>query len=298
MTIQQLIYFREIAKTLHFTKASENLFVTQSSISHAISALEHELGVSLFTRQNGKKVVLTHMGEEFLPYVNLILDTVDKSKERIDQLRNPFGGVVRVAYGYVNGISLISRLFRDFNNDEHNKDISIQLHINNVHANIEKQLTSGEVNLAFTATPDFPGLNSIAVAEQELAVILPKEHPLSSMPSLTLKDLRDEPLVCYNQGGNLSRHIIEMFAEEKLIPNICEYQADWSAALAYISSGMGIGIMPRIPVVESMVSIVPLKARMNRRKIYMYWSKSTPLSPAVEYVREYCIRYFDPSAKP
>ena len=55
MTIQQLIYFREVANTLHFTKAAQRLYVTTSALSYAISSLERELGVPLFCEGNGKK---------------------------------------------------------------------------------------------------------------------------------------------------------------------------------------------------------------------------------------------------
>jgi len=68
MELQQLRYFREVAEREHVTRAAENLFVSQSAISRAVTQLEEELGVPLFYRQ-GRAVVLSPYGREFLEYV-------------------------------------------------------------------------------------------------------------------------------------------------------------------------------------------------------------------------------------
>lgn len=68
MTLQQIKYFLEVAKTQKFTLAAKNLFVAQSGLSYAIHELEHELGVPLFVRNANKKVTLTEYGEKYLPY--------------------------------------------------------------------------------------------------------------------------------------------------------------------------------------------------------------------------------------
>lgn len=292
MTLQQIVYFCEIAKTLHFTRASENLFVSQSSMSHSILALERELSVPLFTRQAGKKIALTYYGEQFLPYAQSILKTVDDSKEHLNKIQDPLSGVVRIAYGYVNGISVISRLFKAYYADNTNRNISIQFQINNGRKKIEQSMLAGETDLAFTATKSFPGLNCLPVTTQELVVMLPKDHPLSCRPSLTVADISSEPLLVYHRGGNLVQHINAMFAESGYRPNITEFLEDWLEEVAYISLGLGIGISPRIPVSSDEISIVPLDHPQKYRSLYLCWPKDTPLSPATEYVRQYCIRYF------
>ena len=68
MNLKQLEYFRMIAELEHFTKASEKLLISQSSLSHSIKELEAELGVELFMRQ-GRNVKLTKYGQMFLPFV-------------------------------------------------------------------------------------------------------------------------------------------------------------------------------------------------------------------------------------
>ena len=78
MTLQQLKYFLEIAKTKNFSTAAKNLFVAQSSVSYAIHELEQELKVPLFVRDVNRKVTLTEYGEKYLPYAERIFNLLDE----------------------------------------------------------------------------------------------------------------------------------------------------------------------------------------------------------------------------
>ena len=78
MTLLQLQYFREVARTKHFTAAAENLHVAQPSLSYSIKELENSLGVPLFSRSASKKIDLTVYGSVFLKYVEQALDALDE----------------------------------------------------------------------------------------------------------------------------------------------------------------------------------------------------------------------------
>ena len=67
MTYQQLVCFIEVKKTLNFTKAAQNLHVTQSALSYSIVSLEKDLGVPLFVRQSGQGIRLTSYGRSLYP---------------------------------------------------------------------------------------------------------------------------------------------------------------------------------------------------------------------------------------
>ena len=76
MNIYNLRYFVTLARIRQYTKAAEELCITQPSLSHAISQMEKELGVKLFEK-NGHKITLTQFGEEFLSYAEKTLDVLD-----------------------------------------------------------------------------------------------------------------------------------------------------------------------------------------------------------------------------
>lgn len=104
MNLYQLRYFALLAQTGHFRKTAEQLCIAQPSLSHAISLLEEELGVTLFEKQ-GRRSVLTPEGTEFLKYVEKSLLALDEGilnmhhlamggrKNRIGLSKNPGCGI-------------------------------------------------------------------------------------------------------------------------------------------------------------------------------------------------------------
>ena len=78
MNLYHLRYFVTLAHLEHYTKAAENLSITQPSLSHAISLLENELGVALFEKE-GRNIVLTKYGKIFLKDVEKLLEILDSS---------------------------------------------------------------------------------------------------------------------------------------------------------------------------------------------------------------------------
>ena len=84
MNLQQLRYFHKIAALKNYTKASEELFVAQSSLSHSMAKLEHELGVPLFIKQ-GRNIVVTSYGENFDKHVAIILRELELAKTKFNK---------------------------------------------------------------------------------------------------------------------------------------------------------------------------------------------------------------------
>ena len=289
MTLQQIKYFREVAKLHHFTLAAQNLYITQSSLSHAIQSLEQEIGVPLFVRKSGRKVELTSYGKTFLPYAEQILQSFDSGQEAIERMRNPNSGVVSVAYSYINGHSLVPRLFLRFYDEHSYDDISVQFEINHGRLLIEKELQMGQRDLAFSCTPAFEDLKSVPVAKQELVLLVPADHPLSGEKRVSLNDIRDEDFIGYYQNWNLSNHVNRMFESIGTRPNVVEFCDDWSSQLSYVSLGRGLAVTPRLPVDPNLVSVVELDCPDRFRDVYFHWAVNRKLSPAVNYVREYCL---------
>ena len=78
MRLDYLRYFNHLAKVLNFTKAAEDLFVAQPTLSVAIKRMEQELGVKLFKRGKGSsRIELTESGEAYFEYVSLALNNLD-----------------------------------------------------------------------------------------------------------------------------------------------------------------------------------------------------------------------------
>ena len=96
MNLYHLRYFVTLAEIEHYTKAAEILSITQPSLSHAITNLEEELGIKLFEKE-GRNVVLTKDGKDFLYDVKNSLDILDRSVKKMEMLSKG-NGVVNIAF--------------------------------------------------------------------------------------------------------------------------------------------------------------------------------------------------------
>ena len=86
MELSQLAYFRAVARTEHFTRAAEELHITQPSLSKAIANLEGELGVPLF-RRSGRNIVLTKYGEILLSHTNRIMSELKHAQKELEDAK-------------------------------------------------------------------------------------------------------------------------------------------------------------------------------------------------------------------
>ena len=84
MTLSQLEYFYQAAKTQHFNRAADNLSISQPSLSRAISSLENELGIVLFERV-GRNVTLTKAGQISLEHTEKILDDIAITERKMQR---------------------------------------------------------------------------------------------------------------------------------------------------------------------------------------------------------------------
>lgn len=112
MNIYNLRYFVTLARIRQYTKAAEELCITQPSLSHAISQMEKELGVKLFEK-NGHKITLTQFGEEFLSYAEKTIDVLDDGIASIK--RSAMGnGTIRLGLVRPLGISYVPEMAAAF----------------------------------------------------------------------------------------------------------------------------------------------------------------------------------------
>lgn len=292
MTLQQAVYFKEIAKTLNFTKAAHNLHMTQPSLSHSISALEYELSVPLFVRDGNKRIRLTSFGKEILPNIDNILDNITEIQEKINRMRNPHSGVVNISYSYINGFALVTRAFNKFYEEHSFDEITLNFTINHSAVSVEPGVVNGTLDFCITCTPEYAGLAGVEIMEQQLYVMLPIFHPLAGKDKLTLDDIKDEPLLNYHINSNLDRHILKMFQNHGLKPIIEANMDDWNAQAVHVSMGRGIAILPSLPYDPKLLTMAHLEDPMNKRKVYLQWPTNREPTPAAEYVKQYFIDFF------
>ena len=188
-TLDQFRILKAIALEGSFKKAAESLYISQPAVSFQIQNLEKQLNVPLFNRTN-RKVIFTEEGQTILVYANRILSLCEETCRAMQDLQNLQCGTLIVGASQTTGTYLMPRLIGLFR--QKYPQVSVQLQVHSTRR-ISWGVANGQINLAVIGG-EVPielknTLQITAYAEDELALILPKAHPFSTLPSIQKEDL-------------------------------------------------------------------------------------------------------------
>lgn len=156
MNLQQLYYFQAIARLKNYTKASEQLHVAQSSLSHSIRDLEDELGVPLFFK-NGRVIDITEYGKRYLIHVDRIIQELDLASQEMKNMLNPNMGKVRLAISHTISNRFMPNMIKGFYENEANRTIQFEFSEKTA-ARIADAFASRSIDLGFGAKMDIDEL--------------------------------------------------------------------------------------------------------------------------------------------
>lgn len=165
MDWHQLHYFQTLARYNNFSKAAEELILSQSALSRSISRLEKEIGVPLFERKS-RGAILNRYGMKFLVHVNRAMAEIDEAKQEINDLVNPFHGTILLGFIQTLGFSFVPDLISDFQREK--PSITFQL-MQDSTSKILTGLETGEIDIGF-CSPQEPveDLSFFQVVKDEL----------------------------------------------------------------------------------------------------------------------------------
>lgn len=283
-----LRYFVKLAHVQHYTRAAEQLCITQPSLSHAISQLEQELGVPLFEK-TGRNTALTRFGEEFLVCAEHTLSTLDEGVASLQ--RSARGeGLIRLGLLRTLGVSYIPQLAAGFLADNPDKDIQFTFH-----TGVTKELLDGlaarKFDLVFCSQPP-PELDlcAVAVKKQDLVVITPRNHPLSKKHSATPEELVQYPFIYFSEGAGLRGIVDQMFLKAGVKPAIvCETEEDQVIA-GLVAQGFGVSVVPYMDLLLKLdLHILQLDSEARERAFFMAHDERVFLPPAVRHFRRFVL---------
>src|ERR1700735_2327067 len=191
MELQQLKYFREVAKREHVTRAAEKLFVSQSAISRAVTQLEEELGVPLFYRQ-GRAVLLSRYGRLFLEHVNRALSILESGKRLLREQSGEESGTVSLGFLHSLGIEMVSRLIKEY--CRKHPRIQFTLLVQRSGETLMEELLAGDIDPCLSV-PGMFGQSDVAwshLSDEELLIAMSHQHRLATECTLNLRELSSE----------------------------------------------------------------------------------------------------------
>ena len=288
MNLNQLQYFVTLARLEHYTKAAEELKITQPSLSHAMSALEQELGTKLFQKK-GRGVALTKYGHVFLTYAEDALQVLDMGIRKTREMTGQTGGLIDLAYIYTLGSEFIPRLVSDFLRSHEELKIRFHFTVGNT-SELLQGLKEEKYDVVFCSYAEKePRVTFTPVATERLVLVVPSGHPLSRAGrTVTLEEAAVYPQIFFTRNSGLRPVIDHLFEQAKIRPKIAYEIEEDSCMAGLIAQNFGIGIMPDIPVLRTVnVDVLRLSLPKHRRYVYMASCQEHFHPPAVEKFIKY-----------
>ncbi|MBD2089560.1 LysR family transcriptional regulator [Microcoleus sp. FACHB-1515] len=188
-TLDQLRILKAIAAEGSFKRAADSLYVSQPAVSLQVQNLERQLDVPLFDR-GGRRAQLTEAGHLLLSYGDRILTLCQETCRAIEDLQNLQGGTLIVGASQTTGTYLLPRMIGLFR--QRYSDVAVQLHVHSTRRTAWS-VANGQIDLAIIGGEVPPELQEsleiIPYAEDELALILPVDHPLARSSAIQKDDL-------------------------------------------------------------------------------------------------------------
>lgn len=288
MNLQQLYYFQAIYKLKNYTRASEQLHIMQSSLSHSISDLEKELGVPLFYKQ-GRNIVPSEYADLLLPHMENITRELAKMQEEIQERLNPTLDSICIGMSHTLGIDFMPNMIRSFCAQPGNENIRFVLKEMTAKY-VNDALCEHKIDLGFGAKIENRFLSFHCIGADEVTLIVPKNHPLTTRETVALEELGGEPLITFPYTCGTRNFIDELLRAHKVYPGSIAEAATERMIAGLVAAGKGIAIIPVLPDLTMYdVARINFEKEIPPRPMYMAWVQSSFMRPAVVKFRNFVV---------
>lgn len=254
MKLQQLRYIWEVAHhDLNVSATAQSLYTSQPGISKQIRLLEDELGVEVFSRSGKHLTRITPAGEVILKTAGEILRKVESIKQVAQEFSNEKKGSLSLATTHTQARYALPPIIEHF--IQRYPDVSLHMH-QGTPMQISEMAADGTVDFAVAteALELFSDLVMMPCYRWNRCIVVPKNHPLCQLSTLTLEDVAKHPLVTYVFGFTGRSKLDEAFIERGLAPKVVFTAADADVIKTYVRLGLGVGIIAKMAYDEELDS--------------------------------------------
>ena len=293
ITFRQLEVFRAVAETRSFTRASYQLFISQSTVSQHVRELEDSLRVTLFVR-NRRNVSLSQAGENLLEHSRKVFDLLEEAEAAAKTVSDPYAG--RLSFGCASTTVLyqLPAVLAEYTRKYPNVEVNIA---DGTIEDVAAQMWSGTLDLALIVLPfSSPGLEKFVLYEEPFVAALPAMHPLAKTTRFRIEDLAGERFILHRQGQNTRKLIDRFLFKRKITPRIAIELAETEAIKAMVARGLGVSVLPASAFLRAGkhtgLKTFPLPAKELRRSLAVIYPKARILKPAGRALIELLEKHF------
>ena len=286
MTVQQLNYFLDAAKSLNFTKTAEAFFISQSAVTQQIRNLEQELGVTLFARKN-RRLTLTDAGRVFAGEARGIIARTEDAVERVRAVQNGKTGTLDVGYLKNIEMSRFPKSVQSF----HEKYPGVNLNLSRDNAiELRSKFLSGKYDLIFQVEHEmlsYPGAACRQLGKYDYYVVVPPKHPLAARERVKQSDLKEVPLIIHDfqRGVPGTAQLPRRYLDPELMGNSIITDDDTETILLMVAAGAGVAVLPEFDLFKPQINLnlvyLPLDTHGYQASLCLYYAAdyANPLIP-------------------
>ncbi len=234
MELAQLLYFREVVLEENISRAAEKLYISQPALSNAIARLENDVGAELIERR-GNRIVITAAGKRFAEHIDKALREIDLGVVNARRISNENYSIASVAYTTFSAVDMLKQFLGDAPKEKIMTTLASR-------DDVRKMVQKREADFGIL-WGDISGPHILCETAMcgKLYAVINKMNPLSQKSSVTLRELRDENIICSRVG--LTKEVVtQFFVNAGISANISDIMAGQERDMLDDMSKINIGV--------------------------------------------------------
>jgi DNA-binding transcriptional LysR family regulator len=281
-SLNSLIVFHEVAKHKSFSKAAEELFISQPAVTKHIKELERKVEMGLIQRRRGG-FSLTEAGKILFKYTHKISSHLMDIENLLENLKKDHQGILKIGTTESYSKGLMPKLLSGY--QASCPFMKIALEVGNSEE-IEKSLLVYKNDLVLIAvTKKTSRFESIPFLKEELVLIVSPNHPLVKRKTVSLKELERYPLIIRAKGSTTRRVILQAFKEVGIHPSLLIEAGSSEFIKQWVSEGKGVSIIVKRTVEDEerrkIIKTIPLLEKLYLQVAFLYL-KEEKSNPAIK----------------
>lgn len=248
MDLHKLRVFRAAALAEGFTKASEELHISQSTVSLHIKELEDELNCQLFLRV-GRKVLLNEAGRVLLECSEKVFRELKNTEMTVRELNSMHRGTIRLGTGATTLMYRLRPAIAAFRKRFPQLELIIESGTTEL---LIQQTMAQRLDLAVLMCPiSHPSLRVTELGREELVVAVPPDYPVGRHRQISVRELAAMNFILYRPNTSMQRVISRWFDEMGIEPKVSVEMENIEAIKSLVSAGLACSILPACSLAEA-----------------------------------------------
>ncbi len=299
-TLRQLEYFVAVGEAGSIALASDKVNVSSPSISAAISQLEEEFGIPLFVRKHAHGLSLSQAGRQFMVQARKVLDEADVLNRLAGDVLGKVQGPLSVGCLVTFAQLVVPRLRKSF--VARFPDVTVSQH-ELTQSQVFDWLRRAEIDIALTYDLAIPAeLEFVPLVELPPYAIVAEDHPLADLPSVSVEDLKDHPMILLDLPFS-AEYFLSFFSQIGVKPHIAERTRDMAVMRSLVGNGFGYSIANIRPLSDTSpdgqkLKFIPLNGPVRPMKMGLVMTSGARSVLNISAFVEHCRTVVTPESIP